>query len=303
MKDVADLRAASESEEDFIDILSKLQQRARLIEKGIDGDGATELELENEYISENSSWREISLELSRWVPALGVRPLGPGDLLGIVAGTGQLKTAIVQNILAANPEVPAIFFQLELSRAAMFERDVAISMGIAASEVQRIYQTGERIDWRPHSKFRNVLIATSTMTMPKIDEEIARSSAKLGRMPRAFVIDYVQLVRGTGSRYDRVSDACEEAKCLAKKWGMVGIIVSQIARKKDGETTEAEIREIFLHDAKGSGSFENSCSLVLGFWRTEEDEMKCRILKNTRGPMGKLITMKIRAASYIIEPL
>jgi DnaB-like helicase C terminal domain/CHC2 zinc finger len=298
IKDVADLRNACRDCDEFIDRLSILQQAARLIDRGIDSDAFTPLELEDQYISENRSWKEISLDLAKWMPKLNVRPLVPGDLLGIVAGTGQLKTAIAQNIVAANPHLPGIFFQLELSGAAMFERMVAITTGMSALEVQETYARGDRIDWRGADKFKNLLTCTETVNMAQIDGEIARSSAKLGCLPKVFVIDYVQLVRGVGSRYDRVSDVCEEAKRLAKKWHMVGIIVSQIARKKG----EEESVEIELHDAKGSGSFENSCSLVLGFWRGDEEEMNCRVLKNSRGTAGKLITMKIRGNSYIIEP-
>jgi replicative DNA helicase len=94
--------------------------------------------------------------------------------------------------------------------------------------------------------------------MPEIDERIGRASAKLGCTPRVFVIDYAQLVRGPGSRYERMSATCEESKRLAKKWNAVGIIVSQVARPDDDGDNQ-----VGIYDAKESGSFENSCGLVL----------------------------------------
>ena len=56
---------------------------------------------------------------------------------------------------------------------------------------------------------------------------------------------------------------------IAKKWNLIAIILSQIARKYRSEAnTEEEIREVSLCDAKESGSFENSCSVVLGMWKS-----------------------------------
>jgi replicative DNA helicase len=72
-------------------------------------------------------------------------------------------------------------------------------------------------------------------------------------LPRVFVIDYAQLVRGHGSRYDRMSDTCEETKRLAKKWNAIGIIISQVSRPAG----DSDNSEVGLYDAKESGSFES----------------------------------------------
>jgi len=105
-------------------------------------------------------------------------------------------------------------------------------------------------------------------------------------------------VRGPGSRYERMSATCEEAKRLAKKWNAVGIIVSQVARPDDDDDNEVSI-----YDAKESGSFENSCGLVLGVWKTSKTDMVCKVLKNTRGYAGKKVAMRLRDNTYIIEPV
>jgi hypothetical protein len=47
--------------------------------------------------------------------------------------------------------------------------------------------------------------------------------------------------------------------------------------------------EVSLCDAKESGSFENSCSVVLGMWKTSKTDMKCRVLKNTKGLAGNTV--------------
>ena len=227
----------------------------------------------------------------------------PGDVLGIIAGTGQLKSAAAQNILACNPHMPALFCQLEISGPLMFERGAAIATGIDTGEVHHRYREGDRVEWRSDGKMSNLLVSTRCMNMKQIDELISRSSAKLGSLPRVVVIDYTQLIRGEGTRYERVSEACEETKRLAKKWNLIGVILSQIARKNRNEAnTEEEIHEVSLCDAKESGSFENSCSVVLGLWKTSKTDMKCRVLKNTKGLAGNTVAMKIRGGTFIIEP-
>jgi CHC2 zinc finger len=113
VKDIADFSEACGAA--FLPELAKLQTRSPLIERAIEGNAFTALELEDQYIAEKKRFHDVTLGLANWLPGLNLRPLGSGDVLGIVAGTGQLQTAVAQNILAANPKLEALFFQLELS--------------------------------------------------------------------------------------------------------------------------------------------------------------------------------------------
>jgi replicative DNA helicase len=218
-----------------------------------------------------------------------------------MAHAGQCKTAAVQNILACNASLPGIFFELELSGPQMFERAAAISTGYDAWRISQIYDEGNHVDSKTPAKFANLLTCTASLSMKDIDAATARASAKLGCLPRVFVIDYAQLVRGYGTRYDRMSETCEEAKRLAKKWNAIGIIVSQVGRAAGRSAENGDDSEVGLYDAKEGGSFENSCGLVLGVWKTSPTEMVCHVLKNTRGYAGKEAPMQLRGNTYIIE--
>jgi hypothetical protein len=299
VKDVSDLRDACKDADDFVSVLYRLQKHSRLIERGIESRGRTVAELEAAYIANMRSCDESMLMLGNWLPALGVRPLGSGDLLGIVADTGQLKSAALLNILACNAQLPAVVFSLELGELPMFERIAAISASVDAERIENTYREGGRVDWRRSGRFSNTIVYTDAMTMRDIDEEILRSSAKLGCPPKIVAIDYVQLTDGAGSRYERVSDACEAARRLAKKHHVVVILVSQVSRKQGDQK---QVREVSLHDAKESGSFENSCSLVLGLWKTSKTTMRCRVLKNSRGLSGNTVEISIRGGTYILDP-
>ena len=302
IKDITDLREACPSEDEFVAFIVQLEKSSRLIDKGVDLEIYSMAEMEDRYRKELLAYSEITLDLKNWLPAMASRPLIPGDLLGVIAGTGQMKTACVQNILANNPSLSALYFQLEITETLMFERSAAISSGTDAVEVFNKYKSGSSIGWQRGGKFNNLLVCPkSGMSMKDIDEMIARSSAKFGKVPNVFVIDYIQLVNGKGSRYERVSDACEEAKTLAKKWNCIGIIVSQISRKKVDDKAADKIQEVSIHDGKESGSLENSCGLLIGIWKTSKTELKCRILKNTKGVSGQTVDMVVKGGNFVVE--
>jgi hypothetical protein len=244
------------------------------------------------------------LVLASWLPALGVRPLGPDDVLGILADTGQMKSAAMLNILAHNSDLQAVAFSLELDGGKMFERGVAVAARIDADSVEEIYLAGRIAAWRKSGRLRNLLVCPGVLTMAQIDEEVARSSAKFGCPAKVVAIDYAQLVRtpGNHSRYERMSDVCEEARILANKHHLVGILVSQIHRPRDDKGGTSAAREVTLHDAKDSGSFENSCSVILGQWKTTKTTMRCRVLKDSRGVAGETVDTDIRGGTYIIDP-
>lgn len=157
------------------------------------------------------------------------------------------------------------------------------------------------MDWRRTGRFRNTIVYTDAMTMKDIDAEITRASAKLGCCPKVVAIDYAQLVDAprNRSRYERVSDTCEQARRLALKHSVIMILISQVHRP-DGDTGGAH--EVSIHDAKESGSFENSCSLLLGQWKTGRTTLRCKVLKNSRGTSGQAADMDIRGGTYILDP-
>jgi 5S rRNA maturation endonuclease (ribonuclease M5) len=301
VKDITDLRETCDSRETFLDTLSALEKQSRLIERGIDSRFKTMAELEAQYIAGLEHYEESALYVCNWMPALGVRPLRAGDLLGIVADTGQLKTATLLNILAYNSDLPAVVFSLELADDPIFERLAGIATGTDTREIEDIYRAHKHVNWRKTGRFRNLLLCTDTLKMAEIDTEVARASAKLGCPPKVVAIDYAQLVPGPGARYERVSDTCEAARRLAKQHHAVVILVSQVSRPERGKNSA--VREVSLHDAKETGAFENSCSLVLGMRKTSQTEMSCRVLKNSRGLAGNAAAMQILGGSFRIVPV
>ena len=200
--------------------------------------------------------------------------------------------------------MPILLFEAELAEALIYERMAAIAFEIAPQTVCRHEHAeggASRLNWNSKEQFKNFLACDQPLSMREIDEEITRSSAKLGQAPRVFIIDYTQLIPGPGNnRYERVSETCEEARRLAKKWKMIGVIVSQIARPEKSGNSDNYAPN--LYDAKESGSFENSCSLVIGLRKLDKlNTIEAKVLKNSRGGAGNTIRMSVRLGC-IIEP-
>jgi replicative DNA helicase len=141
-------------------------------------------------------------------------------------------------------------------------------------EVERSTRRGDKYDV---SMWDHVFICPkSKVTIEDMEEIIEQSELKIMRRPALVLVDYVGLMAGgTGKRYERLSTIAEGLKTLARSTETVIIMASQIRRDPDR-------LEIDLHDAKDSGSFENSAQLVMGAWRPSQDRMSIKILKQTK---------------------
>lgn len=286
-KDISDFAASFSSRERFAEALAPMVDGAQVMIRGGFLPIKSMADLEADYLTEIRDSKTRAVSLANWIPALScVRPLVPGELVSIVGDTGTLKTYCLQHI-ALHCRVPTLLFELELPGTLTFERFVGLTHRLSGSDVYRAYESGQRFEF---TDSKHVFTCTKSRIGPQeMEAIILKSELRMGVRPALVLVDYVQLVRGSGaSRYDKVSDAAEELKVIAKNTGTVVVMASQVARDKDSP-------EITLHDAKGSGSIENSSGLVIGIWKDENDSsiLCMRVLKNTKGKPGRIIRCKI----------
>jgi len=217
------------------------------------------------------------VDLSKWLPSLKkhTRILLPGDVAVILSDTGVGKTSAITNIAYSQRPLTTIFFELELSAEAMVERFIARQHEIETRDVEYRTLKGDSFSM---SHWKNVFVCQqSKLTVADMENIIIKSELKMQQKPKLILIDYIGLMSGGGGkRYERLSTIAEELKILARTTNTVMIIASQIHRKPEDNI------EVGLHDGKDSGSIENSAQLVLGMWRTAEDRIKIKILKNTK---------------------
>lgn len=285
-KDVSDWRKDFSSDAEFGMRLLEFARAAKVV-AGADTLPIYDMEeMESRYKEEINRPSRVSLSMGILAPTLGkaIRPLIAGEFATILADTGVGKTFILQNIALNYSETPILMFEMELPETLMFERFASMSSGANPNAVEDAYRQKMQIGWRRGIKLKNVFVCPkANLTCEEIKRLIVQSEMKIGKKPGVVMIDYIGLIRGPGSsRYERMSTIAEDLKTIAKETGTVILTTSQISRK------EGDSPEIFLHDAKDSGSIENSSGLMLGAWRDPEDKERLwiKILKNTKGAPG-----------------
>ncbi len=271
--DIADIVDA-QGVESAMETVASVSESVDWVARGVSLDILSAEEAYTLYVRRARMADHVGVDLRRWLPSLPSRPMMPGDLGLILGDTGVGKTALLANLAYSQAPLPVLFFELELSAEDMAERFVARDHAVRTYEVERRAQRGERYATDGWSHV--YICPTPTMTVEAMERRIIESELKIGAKPGLVLIDYVGLVQGgAGKRYERMSTIAEDLKRMARATAAVVFVASQVKRDEDRD-------EIRLHDAKDSGSLENSAQIVLGATRTAVDRLKISILKQTR---------------------
>jgi replicative DNA helicase len=182
---------------------------------------------------------------------------------GEVQADGQMKT--VEGGVVG-------FFSLEMSAEQLATRIIAERTGISSSAIRRGGITEAEFE-----KIRDHAIELQSIPF-YIDEtggiSIAQLSARARRLKRQkgldlLVIDYLQLLTGSGKRSDnRVQEITEITtglKALAKELAIPVIALSQLSRQVENR----EDKRPQLADLRESGSIEQDADVVLFVYREE----------------------------------
>lgn len=244
-------------------------------------------ELERSYQSyTNQDTPDGFYDFGWWLPKLGkvVRPPVPGELVVIIGRTGVGKTAMLQNIAVSARQRSVFLFELELPGDICFERFAAMSNKMEQASVEKAYRSEHRLRLGP---LDHIYTCTESGLTVQDMEHAIQAAEQDGNIFDLIIVDYIGLVqsRGARSRYEKVTQAVEDLKAMAKNLNAVVIAASQVHRGTDSGA------ELSIYDAKDSGSIENSAQIVLGAWRDDDYEnlVKIRVLKQTRGPSGAIV--------------
>jgi hypothetical protein len=248
------------------------------------------------YKREVTAVHPVKLDLGFWLPTLRhhVRPLVPGDVITVMGDTGMGKTAVLQNIAVSAKDLTVLFFEIELSEMVTAERYAALTHQVDAWHIEGHTRQGSNYHT---DKWNHIWTCPlSKMDVEYIETLINKAELKIGKRPDVVMIDYIGLLKGgSGKRYERLSTIAEEIRVIAKSTKTIIFIASQIHRKEDDDVM------VSLHDAKDSGSIECSSSLVLGAWKTDRETMVIKVLKNTRGNGGDMVTCDYDGPKYLIK--
>jgi len=290
--DIADLLATDGGASKYLDLI----MHSTWVPRGVSMPLYSADEIMGQYKTQIANAKTASVDLGKWLPSMRkyVRRLVPGELVTVLADTGVGKSAILQNVAMSQRPIPVILFELELPGAQMGERFTALSHKIDAGRVESAIEGGAEFST---DAWNHVWTCTdSKMTIDDMEDMINRAELKIGKRPGIVMIDYIGLMKGgAGKRYERLSTIAEEVKVLAKSTNTVVFVASQVRRKEEGSDLEVN-----LHDAKDTGSIENSSGLVLSAWRPQADAMTIKICKDTKGQSGRLIECNYNGAQMLI---
>lgn len=215
--------------------------------------------------------------------------LQPSDLIILAGRPAMGKTALATNIaynvarnwrgeVQADGQMKSInggvvgFFSLEMSAEQLATRILAERTGISSSSIRRGGITENDFD-----KIRDHAIEMQNLQFHVDDTgglSIAQLSARARRLKRQkgldlLIIDYIQLLSGSGRRSDnRVQEITEittSLKALAKELNIPIIALSQLSRQVESR----DDKRPQLADLRESGSIEQDADVVLFVFREE----------------------------------
>lgn len=225
--------------------------------------------------------------------------LQPAELIVIAARPSMGKTALALNIAqhaAMVERVPVLIFSLEMSKEQLAQRMLCAEARVDSQRLRKGDLRSE--DWPRLSKALGDLSEapvyiddTPTITALEIRARARRLRAEKGL--GLIVIDYLQLIQGSGraeNRQQEIAEITRSLKALARELNIPVIALAQLSRAV--ETTN-EKRPLLSH-LKESGEIEQSADVVAFIYREDyykpDTERKniaeIIVAKQRNGPTG-----------------
>jgi replicative DNA helicase len=192
-----------------------------------------------------------------------------GDLVIIAARPGMGKTAFVVSS-GENAGVPVAIFSLEMTAMQLTERRVSGAYEIDNFNLRRGRLTEK--SWQDLTKdSKNIsgkpLYIDDTPALSIADLRIRAIRMKAQYGIGLIIVDYLQLMRGTGSnREQEISSISRGLKALAKDLRIPIIALSQLSRAVE---TRGGDKRPQLSDLRESGAIEQDADVVMFLYRPE----------------------------------
>ena len=198
------------------------------------------------------------------------------DLILIAARPAMGKTAFALNIAAhaaIREKVPVAIFNLEMSKEQLVNRMLCMEAMVDSNKVM----TG-KLDEDDWSKLAGVVGPMSDAGIyiddtPGISITEIRTKCRKLKMEKDIglvVIDYIQLIQGSGtrkngSREQEIAEISRSLKILAKELNVPVIALSQLSRAVESRPDHRPM----LSDLRESGSIEQDADIVMFLYRDD----------------------------------
>lgn len=227
--------------------------------------------------------------------------LQPSDLILIAARPSMGKTAFVLNIaqyIAFHENLCAAIFSLEMSKEQLVNRLFSLESRVDAQKLR----TGnlQESEWEKLIEGAGV-IGNSKLIIddtPGISISELRSKCrkyKLEHDLKIIIIDYLQLMSGSGkseSRQQEISEISRSLKALARELNVPVVALSQLSRAVEQRPDHRPM----LSDLRESGAIEQDADVVMFIYRDDyynkDTELKniseIIVAKQRNGPIGTI---------------
>ena len=196
--------------------------------------------------------------------------LHKSDLILVAARPAMGKSAFALNIAtnaAVRANVPVMIFSLEMSKEQMANRILCSEAMVDSNKVRT--GTLEDDDWAKLAEGISIMEIRAKCRKMKLEHDIG-----------LVVIDYLQLVQGSGkrgaSREQEIAEISRSLKILAKEIEVPVIALSQLSRAPEQRPDHRPM----LSDLRESGSIEQDADIVIFLYRDDyynEDSEKKNI--------------------------
>lgn len=164
--------------------------------------------------------------------------LAKAECAMVLASSSVGKTSIALNVIANNPRVPTVFFSIEMSWRQVVARLTAITSGTPTRELEELLKHENKPVQVVNTSVQfPVLLGddTSEMSMRDMRNRIEEAHEKLGLPIGLVVIDYLELIGGSGmlGKSEAVDRAAQKIRALAKDCDTRVIVLHQVG-KADG---------------------------------------------------------------------
>jgi len=226
--------------------------------------------------------------------------LQPGDLIILAARPSMGKTAFALNIaenVSVNEGLPVVVFSMEMGAAQLALRLVGSQGRIDQQHLRtgrldndewgRLTEAVERL-----SKSAVFIDETPALTSPELRARARRQARQCGQLG-LIVIDYLQLMAGSGdgeNRATEISEISRGLKALAKELHCPVIALSQLNRSVESRPDKRPM----MSDLRESGAIEQDADIIMFIYRDEYYNKESKepgvaeiiIAKQRNGPVG-----------------
>ena len=222
------------------------------------------------------------------------------ELILIAARPAMGKTAFALNIAtnaAVQANIPVVVFGLEMSKEQCANRILCSQAMVDSQKVSKGDISDE--EWEKLavasgelSESSGIFIDdTAGITVAEIRAKCRK--LKIEKNIGLIVIDYLQLIQGSGkssSREQEIAEISRSLKILAKEIDVPVIALSQLSRAPEARTDHRPM----LQDLRESGSIEQDADIVMFIYRDDYYNPQAEqtniaeiiIAKNRSGPVG-----------------